>query len=102
MKRSDETRILVIQQLQTLTGVAKGLTRANDNMFSLEASPELTTEEEKMNRARGDPRVAKLRDLILDALRRTVDVWSADASVSDVRLQLLLRLHCSVRYPGAK
>jgi hypothetical protein len=83
-KPTDEARTAVIQQLQTLTGVAKGLTRANDDLFSLEASPELTTEEEKMNRARADPRIVKLRNLVLDALGRAVDIWSADASVSDV------------------
>lgn len=75
---------MAVQQLATLTGVAKGLTRATDTILALDDSPELQAAMGEMNRARADPRVVKLREAILSGLRTTVELWSTDATVSDV------------------
>lgn len=76
---------MAVQQLETLTGVARGLTRVNDSLLALDDSPEVQATLEEMNRAREDPRVLKLREGILSAIRGTVELWSSDASISDVR-----------------
>jgi hypothetical protein len=41
-------------------------------------------EDENMRRAREDPRMTRLRNAVLDAVRRVFEGWSMDASVSDV------------------
>ncbi|THG94418.1 hypothetical protein EW026_g7050 [Hermanssonia centrifuga] len=84
----EETRALVVQQLQTIAGVARGLTRTNDSLLIFDDSPDMKQETERMRRARQDPRVVRLRDAILDATRRTVDLWCTDASVSDALSEL--------------
>ncbi|KAI9058664.1 ARM repeat-containing protein [Trametes sanguinea] len=79
----EEAKTMAVQQLETLTGVARGLTRVNDSLLALDDSPEVQAALEEMNRAREDPRVLKLREGILSAIRGTVELWSADASISD-------------------
>ncbi|RDX49711.1 ARM repeat-containing protein [Lentinus brumalis] len=79
----EEARAMAVLQLETLTGVAKGLTRATDTILALDESPELQTAMENMTRARADPRAVKLREAILSGVRTTVELWSTDASVSD-------------------
>ncbi|KAI0633121.1 ARM repeat-containing protein [Trametes polyzona] len=79
----DEARALAVQQLETLTGVARGLTRVSDSLLALDDSPEVQAAMEEMNRAREDPRVLKLREAILSAIRGTVELWSTDALVCD-------------------
>ncbi|KAI0350564.1 ARM repeat-containing protein [Trametes cingulata] len=79
----EEARAMAMQQLETLTGVARGLTRVTDSLLALDESPEVRAAMEDMNRAREDPRVVKLRDAILSAIRGTVELWSMDASISD-------------------
>jgi hypothetical protein len=81
----DDARIAIIQQLQTLTGVAKGLTRTNDTIFVLD-DDDNPAEDAKMRLAREDPLMARLRELMLDVAHRVFEVWSTDASVSDVSL----------------
>ncbi|KAG1853381.1 hypothetical protein F4604DRAFT_2044461 [Suillus subluteus] len=44
----DETRIIIISQLQTLSGVAKGLTRMQDSLLILDESPEERAEAERL------------------------------------------------------
>ncbi|CDO75722.1 hypothetical protein BN946_scf184493.g20 [Trametes cinnabarina] len=79
----EESRTMAVQQLETLTGVSRGLTRVNDSLLALDDSPEVQAALEEMNRAREDHRVVKLREGILSAIRGTVELWSTDASVSD-------------------
>ncbi|OBZ74388.1 Importin-13 [Grifola frondosa] len=79
----DEARAVAIQQLETLTCVAKGLTRTADSLLVLDESPAVQEETERMRRARDDPRMVKLREAILDAVRNIVELWSTDASVND-------------------
>jgi hypothetical protein len=84
LKLPEDARQLAIQQLQALTGVAKGLTRVSDSLLTIDGSAETLAETEKLNRAREDARMAGLRDLLMQAITSTVELWSADASVGDV------------------
>lgn len=84
----DEARAIAVQQLQTLTGVARGLTRTNDTLLIFEDSPDVKLESEQMKRAREDPRVVRLRDAILDCIRKCIELWSTDASVSNALSEL--------------
>ena len=85
----DEARAITIQQLQTIAGVAKGLTRTSDSLLVLDDSPEAHQGHEDIMRAREDPRMVQLREGILLAVRRIVDLWTEDASVSDVSIATL-------------
>ncbi|KAI0076848.1 ARM repeat-containing protein [Panus rudis PR-1116 ss-1] len=78
----EEARAVAIQQLMTITGVARGLTRTVDSLLIFDESPEVQAEAQRMQQARNDPRVVRLREAILDAICRTVDLWSTDASIS--------------------
>lgn len=80
----DEAMSLAIQQLQTLAGVARGLTRTNDSLLIFDESPDMQREMEQMKQARQEPRVIRLRDAILDGIRQCIDLWSTDAGVSNV------------------
>jgi hypothetical protein len=84
----EDAHASAILQLQTLAGVAKGLTRASDAIFALDDSPELHAEEVRMQQARADPRMVKLREMMVGAVQGAVELWSTDASVSDVRATL--------------
>ncbi|KAI0290272.1 armadillo-type protein [Multifurca ochricompacta] len=76
-----EARSLAIQQLQTLSGVAKGLTCTSD-VTDLESSP-ATEEIKRMERARDDIRMVRLREDMLRAIQGTVELWSTDAGISE-------------------
>ena len=76
------SRTLAIQQVQILSGVAKGLTRTSDPT-GFESSP-VAEELERMERARDDIRVVRLREEMLRAIQGAVELWSTDAEVSEV------------------
>jgi hypothetical protein len=80
----EDARLLAIQQLQALTGIAKGLTRVSDSLLTIGGTPEAKAEAEEIQRARDDPRIAKLREALLGGIKLTIDLWSTDASVGDV------------------
>ncbi|KDR78193.1 hypothetical protein GALMADRAFT_65460 [Galerina marginata CBS 339.88] len=79
----DEARASTILHLETLSGVAKGLTRTVEGMTILEdeSDPDFQADAENVKRVREDPRAAKLRDTIFTAIRGVVDLWSSDAAV---------------------
>ncbi|KAF9782538.1 armadillo-type protein [Thelephora terrestris] len=79
----EDARHLAIQQLQALTGVAKGLTRVSDSLLAIDDSAEALEETERLGRAREDARMTGLRDLLMQAITLTVELWSTDASVGD-------------------
>lgn len=79
-----------MQQLQALTGIAKGLTRISDSLLAIDDSAEALEEMERLTRARGDVRMTGLRDLLMQAITLTVELWSTDASVGDVGVSYLL------------
>ena len=80
----EDARYLAIQQLQALTGVAKGLTRVSDPLPALDGSTEALEETESLNRARENVRMTGLRNLLMQAVTTTIELWSTDASVGDV------------------
>lgn len=80
----DEARVVVHMQLQTLSGVAKGLTRATDSSLGFDESPQEKAEVERMQRAREDVRMIKLRESMFSLIRSAVDLWSTDASITGV------------------
>ena len=71
-----------------MTGVAKGLTRVSDSLLAMDASTEAQEETEKLNRAREDSRMTSLRNLLMQAITLTVELWSTDASVGDVGIPI--------------
>ncbi|KAL4071677.1 armadillo-type protein [Scleroderma yunnanense] len=85
----EEARSMMIVQLQTLTGVSKGLTRTTDSLLVLEESSADQVEVERLQRARDDYRMMKLREDLFGGIRSTIEVWSADASVSDALADLI-------------
>lgn len=76
---------MAVLQLQTLSGVAKGLTRMSESIL-VDDSSEEQAYLERMTHARGDLRMVKLREEIFSVIRSIVDMWSTDAGVSDVNL----------------
>ena len=79
---------MAVQQLETLTGVARGLTRVTDSLLAQDDSPDVQAAMREMEQARADPRVAKLREALLSGIRSAVELWATDATVSDVSLAL--------------
>ena len=79
---------MAYQQLQIITGVARGLTRTNESLLIFDDSPDVKREAEAMSHARDDPRVVQLREGILDAVSKTVDLWSTDATIGNVSLSV--------------
>jgi hypothetical protein len=77
---------VAIVQLQTLSGVAKGLTRTTDSLLIIDETPAERAEAERLQRARDDYRMVKLRETLFAAVRSASELWSTDASVSDVSL----------------
>jgi hypothetical protein len=82
----EEARMVAILQLQTLTGVAKGLTRTADSLLVLDESPAEQAETDFVMHAREDIRMVKLREALFSAISTTVELWCTDASVSDVSI----------------
>lgn len=79
-----------MHQLDTLSGVAKGLTRSTDGLLIFDQDPENQGKIDEINLARADPRIVKLRESISAALRGVVDLWSTDATIGNVRSSLLI------------
>ncbi|KAG6814952.1 hypothetical protein H0H93_011532, partial [Arthromyces matolae] len=85
-KLIDEARSILINELETLSGVAKGLTRSNDGLAVLgERDSEIQASLAEVERAREDPRVSRLQKSISDTLEAVFNLWSTDAGVSSVR-----------------
>ena len=76
---------MAILHLETLSGISKGLTRTNEDGFGTEDDPAVQAELEKINKARDDLRMIKIREEIYGILRNVVDFWSTDAGISHVR-----------------
>ncbi|KAG6908732.1 hypothetical protein DXG01_003577 [Tephrocybe rancida] len=91
----DEARTTIINQLETLSGVAKGLTRSTDGLIILgERDSEPQAQVDVMERAREDPRTVNLRRYILDTLEVVVRVWSTDAGISTALSELFKSITC--------
>ncbi|KAK0191557.1 hypothetical protein F5146DRAFT_1001348 [Armillaria mellea] len=71
---SNTTReILVILQLEMLVGISKGLTRATDDLSGLDEDSEVQQILERVNLARRNDWIARLREAILAAIGRCVE-----------------------------
>lgn len=77
---------MTILHLETLSGVAKGLTRTVDGMTVLEdeTDPAYQAEAEKIKHAREDSRAVTLRNNIFSAIRGVTERWSADSAIGQV------------------
>ncbi|KAH0833884.1 armadillo-type protein [Lanmaoa asiatica] len=85
----EEARGVAIVQLQTLSGVAKGLTRTADSLLIIDETPAERAEAERLRRARDDYRMVELRESLFAAVRSAFELWSTDASVSDALSEFL-------------
>ncbi|KAH7905355.1 armadillo-type protein [Hygrophoropsis aurantiaca] len=90
----EEARAMAIVQLQTLSGVAKGLTRTTDSLLILDETPEEQAEAERLRVAREDFRMVKLRGEVFAAVQSTTHLWSTDASVSDALSDFFRSITC--------
>ncbi|KAI9508978.1 ARM repeat-containing protein [Russula earlei] len=77
----EEALALATQQIQTLSGVAKGLTPATD-AAGFESSP-AAEEVERMQRVRDDIRMVRLREYMLHGIQGAIELWSTDAGISE-------------------
>ncbi|PCH43249.1 ARM repeat-containing protein [Wolfiporia cocos MD-104 SS10] len=85
----EEARAIVITQLETVSGVARGLTRTNDSILVLDDPSEVSEESKQLRHARDDPRMASLRERLLAAIKGAVERWCTDAMVSDALSDLI-------------
>lgn len=83
-QRPDEARAVAVQKLMTITGVASGLTRTTESTVVVDESPDAQEESKQMMQARDDPRMSQIRAGLLAVIRRIVELWTEDASVSGV------------------
>jgi len=84
----EDARQVTILYLETLSGVAKGLTRTTDGPTLLEddSDTEVQVETETIKRAREDPRAIKLREGVSAVIRGVMELWSADLAIGHVCL----------------
>jgi hypothetical protein len=72
-----------MQQLETLTACANGLTPSDEDMFDLEPEETATTslllEQSRQN---GD--LVKLRTELLEAVTKILEIWGGDIEVASV------------------
>ncbi|KAF8124319.1 armadillo-type protein [Boletus edulis] len=85
----EEARAVAIVQLQTLSGVVKGLTRTVDSLLIIDETPAELAEADRLRQAREDYRVVKLRESLFAAVGSAFELWSTDASVSDALSEFL-------------
>ncbi|KAF9529893.1 armadillo-type protein [Crepidotus variabilis] len=87
----DDARTATIFHLETLAGVAKGLTRTVEGMTLLEdeTDPLYQAEAEKIKEAREDPRAIALRNNIFSIVKAIAELWSQDASISQALSDLI-------------
>lgn len=84
-KASAAARDICVLQLETLTGIAKGLTRISAFGDGLsDEEPGDDKELQSIEAARQDPRMVQLRENILNAVRGCVDIFR-DAEIAQVR-----------------
>ncbi|KAF8632069.1 hypothetical protein AX15_002067 [Amanita polypyramis BW_CC] len=90
----DEARSVAILHLETLSGIARGLTRMNEDALGAEEDPVIQAELEKIRKAREDLRMIKVRENVYGILRNVVDIWSTDAGISHALSDLFKSITC--------
>jgi hypothetical protein len=86
--------MVIIQQIQTLVGCARGLTRTSDVFAALEESPQVQEETAKVQRAREDPRMVRLRLAIVQGIEGTMALLADDVTTADVCIPSDLTIQC--------
>ncbi|KAF9269125.1 ARM repeat-containing protein [Marasmius fiardii PR-910] len=84
-----EAREQIVLQLETLSGIAKGLTDSSSGDTLLDDDPELDVPREVLKAAREDERTVRLRQNILDAIRACVEIFGHDAGIAQVVNELV-------------
>ncbi|KAG7094032.1 hypothetical protein E1B28_007654 [Marasmius oreades] len=79
----------IILQLETLSGIAKGLTDSTSSDTLLDDDPEVDVTCEVLRSAREDERVVHLRQSILDAIRACVEIFGHDAGIAQAVNELV-------------
>jgi hypothetical protein len=87
-KPQDDARTVIVYQLETLSGIAKGLTRSTEGLllFADDDETESPTKSDEMSLARAEPRMESLRHDLLALVRIVVQNWSSDAAVGQVTI----------------
>ncbi|KIJ41891.1 hypothetical protein M422DRAFT_68108 [Sphaerobolus stellatus SS14] len=89
----EDARNLCLQELQALTGCARGLTSSSDPLLSFSEDAE-EVQMRIMEQARQDPRVVKLRDDMFVALSQAMQLWSTDMELADAFSDLFKAITC--------
>ncbi|KAL0062877.1 hypothetical protein AAF712_010197 [Marasmius tenuissimus] len=84
-----EAREAIVLQLETLSGIAKGLTSSTAGDLLLEDEPEVDLAFEALKSAREDQRATRLRQNILDAVRTCVELFGHDAGTAQAMNELV-------------
>lgn len=80
----EEARALAIQQLQSLTAIAKGLSPSDDFEADLDDAEE-DPRRASTTQARNDMRMVHLRQRLLEAINEVARGWGTDVEVAAVR-----------------
>jgi hypothetical protein len=87
----EAARTIAMQQMETLTACANGLTPSEEDMFDLDPEDTVSTSLAlELSRQHAD--VAKLRGGILQAVSRVIEIWGADVEVASVSAILRVRV----------
>ncbi|KAH9477137.1 Importin-13 [Psilocybe cubensis] len=79
----EEAQLSITLHLETLAGIAKGLTRSSDGLvLEDDSDPDVQAQIESIKQAREDPRTIKIRESIFAAIRAVVELWSAHSDIS--------------------
>jgi hypothetical protein len=90
LQAPDAAKTIAMQQLETLTACANGLTPSDEDMFDLE--PEETASTSRaLETCRQDERLVKLREGILQTVSKVIEIWGADVEVASVSPDSLAR-----------
>lgn len=84
----EEAKVLALQQILSLTAIARGLTPSDDFDFDSEGEEEQHSKGETWQ-ARMDPRLLDVRQRMLNAVASMVELWSSDSEVVDVRMAIV-------------
>jgi len=69
--------------METLTACANGLTPSDEDMFDLDPEETATTSR-SLEASRHEPEMAKLREGILKAVSRVIEIWGNDIEIASV------------------
>lgn len=89
MQLPDDARNFIILHLETLAGIAKGLTRVTDDLLDLDDDVREQLILRHIKVARDDERMTRLRDGVLGAITRCVEAVGQDTGVGQAINELV-------------